>query len=263
MLQELVRAVVSCTGDSEKYNALGRFFIDFWIRLELEHYPEQSHRAAKKNALIRDDFRCVLTGHYDWTSFEQIEEIRQKVELEQVPIVPTRCTHVTCESTNLDIKKNQRKQLKYPTAAWAVLEIFGYQDLFDELHGKGIHRLENIVTLSGTYHNLFDQLRLWLEAMDAGQDTHKYKVCATEPLVPEQGAFRVYRVYQFNSFHGISFPNAFKTVSGSTCGLLQSSQYLNNIEIELESGTVLAEDGGSAYLLEQCLENVYAGLETA
>ncbi len=34
-----------------------------------------------------------------------------------------------------------------------------------ELDGAGIHRLENILTLSPSLHDFFDQLALWLEAV--------------------------------------------------------------------------------------------------
>ncbi len=35
----------------------------------------------------------------------------------------------------------------------------------NELDGARIHRLENILTLSPSLHDFFDQLALWLEAV--------------------------------------------------------------------------------------------------
>ena len=38
---------------------------------------------------------------------------------------------------------------------------------FKELNGSEIHRLENVLTLSLSVHDLFDTLRLWLEPVEA------------------------------------------------------------------------------------------------
>ena len=51
----------------------------------------------------------------------------------------------------------------YAGHAWAVLKCFGYNTIFDELNGSGIHRLENILTLDVRYHRAFDELKLWFE----------------------------------------------------------------------------------------------------
>ena len=44
-----------------------------------------------------------------------------------------------------------------------MLKCFGYNTIFDELNGSGVHRLENILTLSLDYHRDFDELKLWFE----------------------------------------------------------------------------------------------------
>jgi len=35
--------------------------------------------------------------------------------------------------------------------------------MFQELNGKGIHKLQNVLTLHSDLHDLFDTLQLWLE----------------------------------------------------------------------------------------------------
>ena len=40
---------------------------------------------------------------------------------------------------------------------------FGYKDIAENLNGKGVHHLENILTLDMVVHESFDNLRLWFE----------------------------------------------------------------------------------------------------
>jgi len=48
------------------------------------------------------------------------------------------------------------------------MKCFGYGDLPGKLNGAGIHRLDNIMTLDPSIHVLFDELRLWFEAVVSG-----------------------------------------------------------------------------------------------
>jgi len=43
------------------------------------------------------------------------------------------------------------------------MERFGQVLGVEELNGADIHRLENIMTMDGTLHTLFDSLGIWLE----------------------------------------------------------------------------------------------------
>jgi hypothetical protein len=49
---------------------------------------------------------------------------------------------------------------------WAVLDRFGYEKPLKELNGSGIHRLENVLTLTQYVHDLFDTLQLWMEPIE-------------------------------------------------------------------------------------------------
>jgi hypothetical protein len=46
---------------------------------------------------------------------------------------------------------------------WAILERFGQVSL-DDLNGRDIHRLENIITMDNNKHDMFDRLLIWFEA---------------------------------------------------------------------------------------------------
>ena len=45
---------------------------------------------------------------------------------------------------------------------WTVMDRYG-GILLGELNGNEIHRLENVLTLSLTFHDYFDRLEVWLE----------------------------------------------------------------------------------------------------
>ena len=45
------------------------------------------------------------------------------------------------------------------------MECFGYKDLPEKLNGAGIHSLDNVMTLDISFRRLFDDLRLWFEAI--------------------------------------------------------------------------------------------------
>ena len=47
---------------------------------------------------------------------------------------------------------------------WAVMVRFGYKTLPDDLNGPKVHRLENVMTLTGAFHDHFDRLGVWFVA---------------------------------------------------------------------------------------------------
>ena len=59
------------------------------------------------------------------------------------------------------------QQKNHAASAFAVLEIFGLQHLVRRLNGKGVHSLENIITMQIELHRSFDSLELWLEQQTA------------------------------------------------------------------------------------------------
>jgi hypothetical protein len=47
---------------------------------------------------------------------------------------------------------------------WAVMRHFGHENLPDALNGNLVHRLENVMTQSVSFHIEFDQLKVWFVA---------------------------------------------------------------------------------------------------
>ena len=51
-------------------------------------------------------------------------------------------------------------QRHYTAPTWAIVDRVGYKDIVENLNDKGVHHLENILTLDMVVH---DKLRLWFE----------------------------------------------------------------------------------------------------
>ena len=60
----------------------------------------------RSQALVRDNFRCILTGTTDLHSYEEYEELQI---LENTSIRATHCAHIFSESTNVGIEEGQPK----------------------------------------------------------------------------------------------------------------------------------------------------------
>ncbi|EPQ51994.1 hypothetical protein GLOTRDRAFT_140473 [Gloeophyllum trabeum ATCC 11539] len=132
------------------------------IKRELESRQEEftypkNHHTAKKWALVRDNYRCVLTKNVELYSDAS------KADKSLKP-VKTQCAHIFPESTNRDFSDNEK--LEYASRVWAVLERFGYPSIKDQLLGDRIHLLDNVLTLDPTMHSEFDALQIWFEATD-------------------------------------------------------------------------------------------------
>lgn len=169
------------------------------IKATLVEAP-QSHTEAKKNvrldlsfhessltdtcqALIRDGYRCIVTGKYDARSVREIQELNDLILSDpSLRREPTQCAHIFAESTNSSIEPGSAKvwplftfpswllitgihlQRNYAAGMWTVMSRFGHEELPDELNGPNVHRLENVMTLVLPLHVDFDQLMVWFVA---------------------------------------------------------------------------------------------------
>jgi len=130
------------------------------IKATLVEAP-QSHVDAKKNALICDGYRCVVTGRYDMCSVRLIQELQDiVVSYPSVKTEATECAHIFAESTNSSIEPGSAKR-DYTAIMWAVMHRFGHEKLPDELNVSNVHHLENVMTLVHGFHVEFDQLSVW------------------------------------------------------------------------------------------------------
>jgi len=79
------------------------------IDATLQEAP-QSHAQAKKYALMRDGYRCVVTGKYDTHSVKMIRELKEMVDLDpSARRESTQCAYIFSESTNSSIEPGSAK----------------------------------------------------------------------------------------------------------------------------------------------------------
>ncbi|KAF6754074.1 hypothetical protein DFP72DRAFT_388919 [Ephemerocybe angulata] len=121
-----------------------------------------SHKLAHRMAKRRDDRHCQLTGGPDIHSlvkYKWIEEKWLREEQDRNP-VPAQGYHILHQITAPEDGDD------YSKTAWALIERLGFRSILDELRGTGVHRLENMMTMSPFANRFFNSLNIWLSPVD-------------------------------------------------------------------------------------------------
>ncbi|TFK66209.1 hypothetical protein BDN72DRAFT_844621 [Pluteus cervinus] len=212
----------------------------------------QSHASAKRRALVRDGFRCVVTKAYDADVLKANSELRGQVG-NNVEAWKTQCCHIFDESINVGIDVDADKRA-YAAAAWSITTRFGYSTIVDELAGQNIHRLENVMTMSTQIRELFDSLDLWFVATDE-EDT--YKIESIFGYIPEKYP----QVHFTTTDPNLPVPSPRYLEIHAACAriahLSGAAEYIESVLRDYEEITVLADDGSSAEVLAHLLQAIY------
>ncbi|KAI6030002.1 hypothetical protein EDC04DRAFT_3065675 [Pisolithus marmoratus] len=272
---DLVRSVTTISSDDEKLLELGKFFYEHFIKPFMssrEHTPTpsshssrrsfddpvdgtnevpKSHESAKKHALVRDGFRCIVTKLYDGPATVDNDELEKAVMAGGMPPVETQCTHIFPQSVNANITSDSNKA-KYTSSVWAVLDRFGYPGLLEDLNGANIHRLENVMTMDPTVHRQFETLKIWFVAME---EPNTYRLEAANKLWlfgrPEYVTFSTPDPEKY------PLPNPTYLALHATCAkvahLSGAREYIEEVSRRMEDTCVLAEDGGSSDILHEAI----------
>jgi len=284
--QGVALEVNSCGGDEEKMLAIGEMYFNFYIR-SFKMYKgrtpapsnhasrpsfdtrkamikgmlvqaPQNHQQAKANALVRDGFRCVISGVYDWDSVEGNKELGMEVERDAYVVTgTTQCAHIFPESTNANIygSNAQADKHEYASGVWAVMERFGSRQTLIELNGSEIHRLENILTLDPSVHTLFDKLQLWLEHVASGPP-NTYRLCSLPSFRVDP---RWKRTVTFTTPDPVKLPVPspwYLDLHAACCRVAHLSgagECIDKILRDMEDIQVLSQDGASAEILHYAL----------
>ncbi|KAH7908572.1 hypothetical protein BJ138DRAFT_1157359 [Hygrophoropsis aurantiaca] len=254
---------------------------DFSMRVQVINVSNQSFIITFIKALVRDGFRCAVTGGYDAPSVDANRELDAKVEVEfeakgplrgryrhhdhGVALVYTRCVHILSESlfqstNNRDVgnivnAREARLELESNTSESvsfrSILTSFGYDHLFEELNGTNVHRLENVITLEPDLHQAFDTLEIWFTPTG---DPHRYKLEGR--WLPFASQFPQYFTFTTNKPE-LPLPSRNYLALHATCAkvthLSGAGAYIDKALRDLEEIRELAEDGGSARLFEDAL----------
>ncbi|KAG8993842.1 hypothetical protein FRB90_000587 [Tulasnella sp. 427] len=144
------------------------------------------------------------------------------------------------------------KKAEFSATTWTVVERFGTVGANAELlNDPDIHRVENVLTMSGSARQAFDTLEFWFEATDAPntyniRKTHEMHNGPIYPPLPPQ-------VTLSSTDPSIPLPNPNYLSIHAACAkvahLSGAREYLETILEEEEETRVLASNGGSADML--------------
>lgn len=206
--------------------------------------------------MVRDGFRCVVTGDYDVSSVKRSRELEKAQEVENAGLCPTECAHIFAESTNANISGSNEGGNKrhYAAGVWAVMARFGYKNLPGDLNGNKIHRLENVLTLDKSVHDFFDTLELWFEPVKGIPNTYTLHA-------PRSGYIKAYwkRTVTFTTPDSVKLPvpsPEYLAIHATCCKVAYLSgagEYIERILREMEDTKVLSQDGASAEALQYAL----------
>jgi len=222
----------------------------------------RDHQTAKKSALKRDNYRCVVTGWADSTSFTLMSaDDRQTYNLHAnpPPRTSTNFCHIFPPSTNWDFNPNDpdEKKKKYAGNVWAIINSFRTIDILTQLDGDKIHSLENGFTMDSSLHDQFDDLRLWFEHIV----DNTYRLGAVDPGIGALIHLQPNPIITFTSTdHNLPLPNSeYLKLHAAVCRVAHmcgAAGYLDQEDRDVDRIKVLARDGSSANLLASRLSYV-------
>ncbi|KAI6156292.1 hypothetical protein EDD17DRAFT_1704602 [Pisolithus thermaeus] len=273
-IKPFVREIVTTGGQPEELLKLGKRFYAYFVKLfmsykritpapsshpsrwsvdnlvekiktELNGAP-QNHKTAKKLALIRDGFQCVVTKVYDDRIASSNKTLEQAV-IDGAPKGITQCAHIFPESINNKIESGSNKE-NYAATVWAVLDRLGYRNPRQDLDGASIHRLDNVMTMEVSVHDDFDRLKIYFTATEV---PNRYKLEAVRDYFLANRPR--YVTFSTPDAEKYPLPNPTYLAIHATCAkvahLPGAAEHIEEVLERMEDTRVLAEDGGSSEVL--------------
>ncbi|KIJ55227.1 hypothetical protein M422DRAFT_23837 [Sphaerobolus stellatus SS14] len=216
----------------------------------LEEAP-QNLSNAKKRALVRDGFRCLITGRVDENYALKNHELLQKVTCEKLRTAYTQCAHIISEFISSGITEGSDKS-QCAATVWAILKRFGYPTLLDELSGSKVHRLENVITMELNLRQRFHNLRIWFTPTD---HLNQYKLEARYPFLLT--GYSPLVTFTTSDERNLPVPNPAYLALHASCAkvahLSGAAEYIDQVLSDMEEAGVLSADGASADVLEHAI----------
>ncbi|KAH9008972.1 hypothetical protein EDB84DRAFT_1280840 [Lactarius hengduanensis] len=211
--------------------------------------PPQDHKGAKRLALVRDNFKCIVSGKYDYQSVMQNNGLKAAAFSFSSPGTGgTQCAHIIPSSTTKNILDSKDKH-EHAASFWTILDCFGYKGFPQKMTGKKINSLDNVMTLELNIHNWFDQLAVWFEAEGS---PNTYTIKAIEPLVLAHYC-KDSKITLTSERSDLPLPNPdYLEIHAACCRVAHLSgagEYMDKVLEDLEDTHVLSEDGSSARIL--------------
>ncbi|CAA7269654.1 unnamed protein product [Cyclocybe aegerita] len=206
-------------------------------------------------ALIRDRYRCAISGVIDRDSARNIQELMDILTSEEEARADlTHCIYIFSESTNTNILCDSEKE-KYAASIWTVMSRFGYEHIPDELNGSRIHRLENVMTLTPSLQEMFDTLRLWF-VHEVG-NTYRIQTPESERVFVRHYPKEI--TFTSTVPEKLSVPSreylAIHAACAKVAHLSGAAEYIDHLYRDMEEMKTLSNDGSSADTLEQAISD--------
>ncbi|KAK0435688.1 uncharacterized protein EV420DRAFT_1592662 [Desarmillaria tabescens] len=277
---EVVKVIHSCAQDHAKLSQLGQTFLNYFIRpfkkfkgrtpapsdhpsrpsfdvlkrdlrSKIREAPK-SHTEAKDLALVRDGFRCVVTGSYDHNTVEETSASTD--EIGEAGTVYTRCAHIVPESTYFNVSDQgpSNTKLDYAASVLAVLKRFGYD--IEQTNGTKVHSLYNVMTMEGNVHDWFDRLEIWFEKT---KTPNCYKLQNLYPKYRRRLPAEV--TFTTPDQENLPVPSETLLSLHAACAkvahLSGAAEYIDKLDRDVEDLSVLAYNGSSGEVLRNALLN--------
>jgi len=142
---------------------------------------EDGTAKCKAPSLVRDGYRCLLTGFFDETSTEEDSKLYDmciQLRAGASAVVPSRIWN---KSTVQGVGRGNGREMDKThdaTTAISILKSFGLNDFVQSLAEDGADRLGNLLSLDPISHIYFDKLNLWFEYTEK---PNRYRVCVARP----------------------------------------------------------------------------------
>ncbi|KZT10242.1 uncharacterized protein LAESUDRAFT_721578 [Laetiporus sulphureus 93-53] len=209
--------------------------------------PAKGLSVLKAEALVRDGYKCVITEKVDW---KHVAEVKIRTGLGKAE-----AAHIMPFSLN-DFEETNVPTLANKTAIWTALQAFSGR-ILDGLKGNGINSLENVLTLEACMHQMFGELVLALEPVEAKPNV--YRILTWGNATDSREFLPEVVTLSDHSNSGKALPNrAYLSLHAAICKVLHASgraEELDRILEDLNEGEtpVLSHDGSTADLLEIAL----------
>ncbi|KAH7887231.1 hypothetical protein F5I97DRAFT_1807702 [Phlebopus sp. FC_14] len=221
------------------------------VMAEIKEAPK-NHQDAKAQALVRDGFRCVVTGLYDRAAVAA--KVLAPKDVNNMGMIPifTECAHIVPSSTYFDLSDTGTSfshTVHYAASVLAVFKHFGYD--VDKLTEEKVHSLYNVMTLEKNQHDWFDRLEMYFEATEeknrynitnfwSANLTKKVTLTSTNPQLP--------------------LPSPELLALHATCAKVAhfsgASEYIDELDRDKDALKVLSANGESADILAHALSGL-------
>ncbi|KAG6838899.1 hypothetical protein C0991_007461 [Blastosporella zonata] len=225
----------------------------------------QTRSSARDQALLRDGYKCTLSGFYDKSSVAKFPELHNTQRDGEINSVFTQVAHIFSESA-------QDGDQDYAGTVFAMLKMFGLENRARELYGAGFNDLHNVITMYMDFHMSFDQLRLWLEPVPGMANT--YQICGPDSTAGFFTPFKPDRRVTFTvepsaaeaaarQGKTLSLPDpcllSLRAACSRVAHLSGAAEHHDKILRDLEEIPVLADDGSMADFLSHRISMVIPG----